>query len=45
MAKCPFCHGFRDDTYECECFAEWQSDRQARRCLAGMIPEAFEYKI
>lgn len=45
MATCPFCGGFRDDTYECQCLSDWHDDCNAGRSPKGMIPGAFTYSV
>lgn len=45
MATCPFCGGFRDDTYECRCFSDWHDDCRAGRGPEGIIPGAFTYSV
>lgn len=45
MATCPFCGGFRDDTYECECYSEWRTDCSTGHYPKGMIPGAFTYDV
>ena len=43
---CPFCHGFRDDTYECSCKVAWLNDVKAGHLPPGIIaPKAFNYQV
>lgn len=45
MATCPFCGGFRDDTYECECRGVYYAEKEAGDIPPGLSPEAFEYSV
>lgn len=45
MATCPFCGGFRDDTYECECRGVFYAEKRAGRIPPGLSPQAFEYDV
>ena len=45
MATCPFCGGFRDDTYECECRGIYYAEKEAGRIPPGLSPGAFEYSV
>ena len=45
MATCPFCGGFRDDTYECECRGVFYAEKEAGRIPPGLSPGAFEYSV
>ncbi len=45
MATCPFCGGFRDDTYECECRGVYYAEKKAGRIPPGLSPGAFEYSV
>ena len=45
MATCPFCHEFRDETFECPCLGEYNAEFKAGKIPPGLSKYAFDYYV